>query len=339
MRWTQIIHWANSLVHRGSKQDKEKSDSNTNTEWKTKATTEINTDSKEPKCPDSKNQDIIGDDSNTYHIKIELDPTTDYRTNNETEIKHSKIDCTGTGKCDQQRNKEQHSIQKNVCGHAQNGTPQLSNHHRPEAIAINNAQTKNPNPIRNTIFYCGDQINNRGSDKPDRNLEFNKVDQNRYKSDYQKPEKVVDCRQNGNSNYSTNVTTEEKRLKCDTVKPSEWNWKCNYKIRNHHHHTTDKSDDDDVIDKLLTKTRIQDQEDEWWLEDKWKVLFDKFDPEGFGEIPWKDFLHSLDSQDFRKIVEPGKLTLLRYLSQSYSQKSSAMTLQLFISIVSFWKFN
>ncbi|GIX80095.1 hypothetical protein CEXT_413061 [Caerostris extrusa] len=37
------------------------------------------------------------------------------------------------------------------------------------------------------------------------------------------------------------------------------------------------------------------------LNDKWRQLFDKFDNEGFGEIPWDDFLVALESPDFQGV--------------------------------------
>jgi hypothetical protein len=34
-------------------------------------------------------------------------------------------------------------------------------------------------------------------------------------------------------------------------------------------------------------------------QDKWRNLFDQFDPEGFGEIPWTDFFCVLARPEFK----------------------------------------
>ena len=35
------------------------------------------------------------------------------------------------------------------------------------------------------------------------------------------------------------------------------------------------------------------------LKDKWRSIFDQFDPEGFGEIPWSEFLVVINSDEFK----------------------------------------
>ena len=35
---------------------------------------------------------------------------------------------------------------------------------------------------------------------------------------------------------------------------------------------------------------------------RWRTLFDQYDPEGFGEIPWPDFMVLLARGDFREEV-------------------------------------
>jgi hypothetical protein len=79
------------------------------------------------------------------------------------------------------------------------------------------------------------------------------------------------------------------------------------------------------------------------LVDRWRVLFDQFDPEGFGEIPWKDFELALESIEFRMQVGAGKLTLLKELTRLNCSRSSellsgggsaAITFQYFVNIVS-----
>lgn len=68
--------------------------------------------------------------------------------------------------------------------------------------------------------------------------------------------------------------------------------------------------------------------------DKWRVLFDQFDPEGFGEIPWPDFIKALRSKEFQEKVQPGKIQLLNDLALVYSLHSTAITFQHFVNIVS-----
>ncbi|CAL8122899.1 unnamed protein product [Orchesella dallaii] len=68
-------------------------------------------------------------------------------------------------------------------------------------------------------------------------------------------------------------------------------------------------------------------------QDKWRVLFDKFDREGFGEITWTDFLLALRSKEFQLAVEPGKLQLLEDLARVHSAQTNAITFQLFVNIV------
>ncbi|CAG7720374.1 unnamed protein product [Allacma fusca] len=72
------------------------------------------------------------------------------------------------------------------------------------------------------------------------------------------------------------------------------------------------------------------------LQDKWRELFDKFDPEGFGEIPWSDFLLALRSPQFLEAVEPGKILLLQDMAVSHADSllSTAITYQHFVNIVS-----
>ena len=70
------------------------------------------------------------------------------------------------------------------------------------------------------------------------------------------------------------------------------------------------------------------------LQDKWRVLFDKFDPEGFGEIPWPDFMAALQTPQFIDAVGPGKVLLLQTLAMSHAMNSGAITYQHFVNIVS-----
>jgi rhomboid-related protein 1/2/3 len=64
--------------------------------------------------------------------------------------------------------------------------------------------------------------------------------------------------------------------------------------------STEELDDDE--DKLFCPMPIHDE---------WRQLFDKFDPEGFGEIPVDIFEAALDSRDFVQLISPGKLIILQ----------------------------
>ncbi|XP_067129225.1 rhomboid-related protein 2-like [Centruroides vittatus] len=68
------------------------------------------------------------------------------------------------------------------------------------------------------------------------------------------------------------------------------------------------------------------------LNDKWKQLFDKFDPEGFGEIPWDDFLEALESTEFQEAIEPRKREILAI--KAAEQKTSSISFEDFISVMS-----
>lgn len=77
------------------------------------------------------------------------------------------------------------------------------------------------------------------------------------------------------------------------------------------------------------------ERDKILVEDRWRKLFDKYDPEGFGEIPWPDFFVVLNSSsEFREEVPPGKRQILQDLGMIYSQHSTAINAQLFVNIVS-----
>ncbi|KPI93018.1 hypothetical protein RR46_14239 [Papilio xuthus] len=68
------------------------------------------------------------------------------------------------------------------------------------------------------------------------------------------------------------------------------------------------------------------------MHDKWRLLFDRFDPEGFGEIPWPDFLQTLQNPDFIAQVPPHKHEIL--LDKARSATSDAITFQEFVNVVS-----
>ncbi|CAG4983151.1 unnamed protein product [Colias eurytheme] len=66
------------------------------------------------------------------------------------------------------------------------------------------------------------------------------------------------------------------------------------------------------------------------MHDKWRLLFDKFDPEGFGEIPWPDFLQTLQHPDFIAQVPHHKREIL--LDKARSSSSPAITFQEFVNV-------
>lgn len=67
------------------------------------------------------------------------------------------------------------------------------------------------------------------------------------------------------------------------------------------------------------------------LNDKWRRIFDQYDPEGFGEIPWNDFLMLLNSSDFVKSISQEKRDIL--LERARQSNTSAITFQDFVNIV------
>uniref|UniRef100_A0A2S2NV56 Rhomboid-related protein 3 n=1 Tax=Schizaphis graminum TaxID=13262 RepID=A0A2S2NV56_SCHGA len=71
---------------------------------------------------------------------------------------------------------------------------------------------------------------------------------------------------------------------------------------------------------------------EFILNDKWRRIFDKYDPEGFGEIPWNDFLMLLNSSDFVKSISQEKRDIL--LERARQSNTSAITFQDFVNIMS-----
>lgn len=70
----------------------------------------------------------------------------------------------------------------------------------------------------------------------------------------------------------------------------------------------------------------------------------KFDPEGFGEIPWEDFGRALRSPEFRQHIEPHKIQQLEEKFQFQianengdlldDRRTSAITFQDFVNVVS-----
>jgi len=69
------------------------------------------------------------------------------------------------------------------------------------------------------------------------------------------------------------------------------------------------------------------------LKDKWRTLFDQYDPEGFGEIPWPDFMVLLARGDFREEVSSEKVDMLLELAYRHSSTTSAITFQQFVNVM------
>lgn len=69
---------------------------------------------------------------------------------------------------------------------------------------------------------------------------------------------------------------------------------------------------------------------------KWRQLFDKFDPEGFGEIPVDDFLIALKSPELQSQVPFNKIELLyhRALKSKEPHGTGAISFQEFVNVVS-----
>lgn len=62
------------------------------------------------------------------------------------------------------------------------------------------------------------------------------------------------------------------------------------------------------------------------------MLFDKFDPEGFGEIPREDFLQALTSPEWRAEIPVNKRDIL--LTRVKESLADAITFQDFVNVVS-----
>ncbi|XP_039307108.1 protein rhomboid isoform X1 [Solenopsis invicta] len=68
------------------------------------------------------------------------------------------------------------------------------------------------------------------------------------------------------------------------------------------------------------------------LNDKWRMLFDKFDPEGFGEIPLEDFLTALRSPEWKAEIPTNKRDIL--LTRAKESRVEAVTFQDFVNVMS-----
>ncbi|XP_043280594.1 protein rhomboid-like isoform X1 [Venturia canescens] len=68
------------------------------------------------------------------------------------------------------------------------------------------------------------------------------------------------------------------------------------------------------------------------LNDRWRVIFDRFDPEGFGEIPLEDFLEALKSAEWRAEIPANKRDIL--LIRVKESRMQAVTFQDFVNVMS-----
>ena len=76
----------------------------------------------------------------------------------------------------------------------------------------------------------------------------------------------------------------------------------------------------DINDEKLSSSDEEDlRVEQLLLKDKWRAIFDQFDPEGFGEIPWSEFLVVINQEEFRDQVPPEKIDSLHDLAYKYKQ--------------------
>ena len=74
----------------------------------------------------------------------------------------------------------------------------------------------------------------------------------------------------------------------------------------------------DINDLQLSSSEEEDLRlEQLLLKDKWRAIFDQFDPEGFGEIPWSEFLVVINQEEFKDQVPPGKIENLMDLAYKY----------------------
>ncbi|CAN8007179.1 unnamed protein product, partial [Ixodes pacificus] len=90
----------------------------------------------------------------------------------------------------------------------------------------------------------------------------------------------------------------------------------------------DDVDDGVFVDELLVVAG--DLEPESPL--RRNLLVNDFDPEGFGEIPWADFLAALEDPEFLHQVGPAKREILT--AKAHRSHTSAITFDDFVAVVS-----
>lgn len=64
-----------------------------------------------------------------------------------------------------------------------------------------------------------------------------------------------------------------------------------------------------------------------------ECFFFQYDPEGFGEIPWPDFIKALSQPEFVQKIGVGKRDIL--LDKARTATTPAITFQDFVNVVSF----
>ncbi|XP_022916756.1 protein rhomboid isoform X1 [Onthophagus taurus] len=67
------------------------------------------------------------------------------------------------------------------------------------------------------------------------------------------------------------------------------------------------------------------------LRDQWRLFFDQFDPEGFGEIPWKEFLKVIERPEFRQRVGSGKREIFQ--EKGKNATTDSITFQDFVNVM------
>ncbi|XP_050731437.1 uncharacterized protein LOC127005998 [Eriocheir sinensis] len=98
---------------------------------------------------------------------------------------------------------------------------------------------------------------------------------------------------------------------------------------------SDLEDDLEPIDGVETESDGDSDEAEArreLLTDRWRQLFDKFDLEGFGEIPWPDFRNALVHPEFVAAVDLHKREQLA--AKALTPTTTAITFQDFVNVVS-----
>ncbi|KAK9883241.1 hypothetical protein WA026_001430 [Henosepilachna vigintioctopunctata] len=93
------------------------------------------------------------------------------------------------------------------------------------------------------------------------------------------------------------------------------------------HYDTDHTDLGSEGDEIeLRRTLLRDQ---------WRQFFDKYDIEGFGEIPWEYFLTIMNDTEFCQKVSTGKREIL--LDKAKRSETQAITFQDFVNVQSAWQ--
>ncbi|CAL4114189.1 unnamed protein product, partial [Meganyctiphanes norvegica] len=100
---------------------------------------------------------------------------------------------------------------------------------------------------------------------------------------------------------------------------------------------SDMDDDLEPMEGASSSTSTESEPDDAeqqkvLLTDKWRLLFDKFDLEGFGEIPWPDFRRVLVHPEFVAAVDVAKREQLA--TKALTPTTSAITFQDFVNVMS-----